>query len=200
MEDPRRRSPDEELRPPGDDAVIGRAVKISLLALAALAAVVAVVYLALSGGEVEAPEVSLEAAAPAVVETEAEAPPVSFTDVTEAAGIDFVHHNGATGEKLLPETMGGGVAFFDGDGDDDPDLFLLNGAPWPHSPRPQTMPASRYYVNRGDGTFQDASRASGLDLTLYGTGVAAGDYDGDGAIDLFVAAVGRNRLLRNAGG
>ena len=129
-------------------------------------------------------------------------PTVPFTDVTAAAGIDFEHVNGAAGEKLLPETMGGGCAFFDADGDGDPDLFLVQGArwPWDDSPAPATPPTSKLYENDGTGKFRDVSAGSGLDIPFYGTGVAAGDYDGDGHVDLFVTAVGPDRLFRNLGG
>ena len=126
------------------------------------------------------------------------APPLPFTDITAGAGIDFVHHNGAYGERLLPETMGGGVAFFDYDNDGDQDLLLVNGTAWPG--QPQVDAQSRLYRNRGDGRFDDATAATGLGLRLYGMGVAVGDYDGDGFADLFVTAVGENRLLRNVGG
>ena len=93
--------------------------------------------------------------------------------------------------------MGSGVAFFDFDNDLDPDLFLVNSTSWPHSHPTKPLPTSALYRNLGDGRFADASRETGLDITLYGTGVATGDYDGDGWVDLFVTAVGSNRLLRN---
>ena len=126
------------------------------------------------------------------------APPLPFTDITAAAGIDFVHHNGAYGERLLPETMGGGVAFFDYDNDGDQDLLLVNGTTWPG--QPQVDARSRLYRNRGDGRFDDVTAATGMGLRLYGMGVAVGDYDGDGFVDVFVTAVGENRLLRNVRG
>ena len=126
------------------------------------------------------------------------APPLPFTDITASAGIDFPHHNGAYGERLLPETMGGGVAFFDYDNDGRQDLLLVNGTAWPG--RPQVDARSRLYRNRGDGRFHDVTEAIGLGLRLYGMGVAAGDYDDDGFVDVFVTAVGENRLLRNVHG
>ena len=118
-------------------------------------------------------------------------PQVRFTDVTEESGVDFIHNNGATGEKLLPETMGGGVAFTDIDGDGDPDIVLVNGTEWPGVNDRTTTP-SRIYLNDGTGRFKDVTEGSGLDVPLYGMGVAVGDYDGDGARDLFISAVGRN--------
>ena len=127
------------------------------------------------------------------------APPIPFTDITTEAGIDFVHENGAFGERLLPETMGGGIAFFDYDNDGDQDLLLIDSGQWPW--REGASPAhSRLYRNRGDGTFQDQTDATALALPIYGMGVAVGDYDGDGFVDIYVTAVGGNRLLRNVGG
>ena len=120
-------------------------------------------------------------------------------DVTEAAGIDFVHENGAFGEKYLPETMGSGVAFFDADGDGDQDLLFVNSRRWPgHRTEPE--PTAALYLNRGDGTFEDKTAGSGLDVPLYGMGVAIADYDADGDQDLYLTVLGPNRLLENAGG
>ena len=127
------------------------------------------------------------------------APPLPFADITKAAGIDFVHETGAYGERLLPETMGGGVAFLDYDNDGDQDLLFVNSAPWPWRDA-EPADGSRLYRNRGDGTFDDVSAAAGVDVPLYGMGVAVGDYDGDGFVDAYFTAVGRNRLLRNEGG
>ena len=127
-------------------------------------------------------------------------PSLAFTDITNDAGIDFVHDPGAYGERLLPETMGGGVAFVDYDNDGDQDLLFVNSTTWPWRPQPATLPTSKLYRNRGDGTFEDVSRATGMAFALYGMGVATGDFDGDGFVDVFVTAVGENRLFRNLGG
>ena len=126
-------------------------------------------------------------------------PQLPFTDITAAAGIDFVHESGAYGERLLPETMGGGVAFLDYDNDGDQDLLFVNSRQWPWREDARHA-TSHLYRNRGDGTFEDVSSATGIALQLYGMGVAVGDYDGDGFVDVFVTAVGANRLLRNAAG
>jgi hypothetical protein len=127
-----------------------------------------------------------------------EAPiPVIFTDVTAAAGIRFEHQSGARGRKYLPETMGSGLAWFDFDGDGRPDLFFVNGTDWPESRRGSYSQA--LYRNRGDGTFEEATRAAGLEADLYGIGAAAADYDNDGDVDLFVNALGPDRLYRNRG-
>ncbi len=126
-------------------------------------------------------------------------PSVRFVDVTRSAGIDFVHRNGAYGEKLLPETMGGGVAFFDFDGDGDPDLVLVGGRDWPWREARDSRPSLALLRNDG-GRFADVTAGSGLDVQLYGMGAAAADFDADDRIDLFVTAVGGNRLFRNLGG
>lgn len=130
-----------------------------------------------------------------------EIPDLPFTDITRAAGIDFIHVSGASGEKLLPETMGSGCAFFDYDNDGDQDLLLVNAQRWPWDGT-TTEPDGRcaLYQNDGEGAFRDVSVETGMDVQLYGTGVAVGDYDNDGFVDVYLAAVGSNRLLRNVGG
>ena len=181
------------------DEVIGVALQRSLAVLGLIALVVATFVWWRTREEI-VPEVEIEAAAPVEVARRETAPAVRWSDVTTAAGIDFIHHNGASGEKLLPETMGAGVAFFDADGDRDADLFFVNGADWPHAVPSGAMPRSAFYANDGSGRFTDRSAAAGLDLELYGTGVAVGDVDGDGRIDLYVTSVGTNRLLRGLAG
>ena len=126
-----------------------------------------------------------------------QAPSIAFTDVTAAAGITFRHVNGAFGRKYLPETMGSGVAVLDVDGDGLQDLFFVNGKAWPGRQGPPSRPV--LYRNTGGGRFADITRASGLDVEVYGMGATAGDYDNDGDIDLFVTALGGNRLFRNDG-
>ena len=121
-----------------------------------------------------------------------------FIDVTEKAGIDFVHVNGATGKKYLPETMGSGVAFFDADGDGDQDLLFANGMPWPGETTPHRATAA-LYRNTGDGTFDDATAGSGFDRKVYGMGLAVADYDGDGDRDVYLTALGTNLLFQNNG-
>jgi enediyne biosynthesis protein E4 len=157
---------------------------------AGAAAILAIVAAAGCGGR-ETP------ATPAAPPVES-ANPVTFADATRAAGIAFTHRSGAAGRKYLPETMGSGLVFFDADGDGRQDLFFVNGHDWPASRRGG---ASRqaFYRNRGDGTFEDRSAASGLDVELYAIGAAAADYDNDGDADLFVNALGPDRLFRNRG-
>jgi hypothetical protein len=129
-------------------------------------------------------------------------PTVRFTDVTEQAGIRFAHYNGAAGKKLLPETMGGGVCVLDYDRDGRQDLLFVSACPWPGHKAPEKPAPSclTLYRNRGDGTFEDATAAAGLAVTMYGMGACAGDFDGDGFVDLFVTGVGGCRLFRNAAG
>ena len=122
---------------------------------------------------------------------------IQFREVTSQAGIHFLHNNGAFGRKYLPETMGPGVAFIDYDNDGWPDIFLVNGMDWPGHPRKHSAP--KLYHNNHDGTFTDVTRKAGLDIELYGMGVAVGDYDNDGNDDLFVTAYGQNHLFHNNG-
>ena len=185
----------------GEDR-IRRALRVSLVAAAAIAVVtVATFWLSTRKPADDAPGEHRPAGPDAPQDdVSSRLPTLTFTDTTNQAGIGFVHETGAYGERLLPETMGGGVAFFDYDNDGDPDLLFVNSATWPWRPQPATPATSKLYRNRGDGTFEDVSEATGMDVVLYGMGVATGDYDGDGFVDAFVTAVGENRLFRNVGG
>ncbi|MFV1966325.1 MAG: CRTAC1 family protein, partial [Pirellulaceae bacterium] len=128
-------------------------------------------------------------------------PTAVFTDITVDSGIGFIHENGARGEKLLPETMGGGCAFLDFDRDGDQDILFVNSCHWPwddESDRPE--PTMCLYRNDGTGRFDDVTKEAGLKVAFYGMGVAVGDYDNDGDPDLFVSSVGPNHLYRNDAG
>jgi hypothetical protein len=118
---------------------------------------------------------------------------VTFRDISQQSGIHFTHNNGAFGKKFLPETLGSGVAFIDYDNDGWPDIFLVNGTDWPGHARKHTAP--KLYHNNHDGTFTDVTHKAGLDVEMYGMGVAVGDYDNDGFDDLFVTALGQSRLF-----
>jgi hypothetical protein len=121
----------------------------------------------------------------------------SFTDVTTAAGLQFQHNSGAFGGKFLPETLGSGCAFLDYDNDGWQDILLVNGMDWPgHKRQKSTL---HLYRNNRNGTFADVTRAAGLDVELYGMGVAVGDYDNDGFPDIFISCVGQSRLFHNNG-
>ena len=122
---------------------------------------------------------------------------VRFTDVTGSAGIKFQHNSGAYGGKLLPETLGSGCAFLDYDGDGWQDILLVNSMDWPGHKRRWSTP--QLYRNNRDGTFTDVTKAAGLDVEIYGMGVAVGDYNNDGFPDIFVTCVGQSRLFRNMG-
>ncbi len=192
--------PEEELVPE-DDAIIGQALKWSAVAFVAIGAVVAAVVL-LRPKE-DTTEVVKEKDAGAIeslVTDESVIPSVRFTDCTEEAGIDFVHESGARGEKFLPETMGGGAAFFDYDGDGDQDLFFVNGAP-PASEVAATgatgSVGNRLYRNDGHGRFDDVTADAGIAGSNWGMGAAVGDYDADGRIDVFTTGIGGNHLFRN---
>ena len=128
-------------------------------------------------------------------------PGFHLVDVTSQAGINFRHNSGAYGGKLLPETLGAGCAFLDYDGDGWQDILLVNGADWPGHKRGSTsQPNSlKLYRNNRNGTFSDSTRSAGLDVEMYGMGVAVGDYDNDGFPDILITCVGQNRLFKNTG-
>ncbi len=135
--------------------------------------------------------------AAAGVQASQESPGFRFADVTHQAGIQFQHNSGAFGGKFLPETLGSGCAFLDYDRDGWQDILLINGADWPGHKK--TRSTLRLYHNNGNGTFTDVTTHAGLDIELYGMGVAVGDYNNDGFPDILVTCVGQNRLFRNTG-
>ena len=122
---------------------------------------------------------------------------ITFRDITQKAGIHYAHNNGAFGKKYLPETMGPGVAFIDYDNDGWQDIFVANGTNWPGQPSKHSTP--KLYHNNHDGTFTDVTHKAGLDVEMFGMGVAVGDYDNDGYDDLLVTAMGQSRLFHNNG-
>ncbi len=199
MADERKRAPEEEWVPE-DDTVIGKAFRWSLAVIVAVAAVAAIAVWVMRDRPEAATVVERAPveAPPPLEQADARMPDVRWSDVTDEAGIGFRHVNGATGQKFLPETMGGGVAFLDHDGDGDQDLLLVNSARWPGASGPR--PTMALYENDGSGRFVDATAGSGLDVSFYGQGVAVGDVDGDGRSDVFLTALGPNRLLLNRGG
>lgn len=182
-----------------DDRVIGTAFKVSLAVIVVTAAGL---YAGFSWYEADPPAITPEAplrGAQTTARPSASAiPKLPFEDVSISSGINFRHTTGAYGERLLPETMGAGAAFFDYDNDGDQDLLLVNGSTWPW--RGERAPAgAKLYANRGDGAFDDVTAGSGLEQPGYGMGVTTADYDGDGFVDVFLTQVGPNRLFRNLG-
>ena len=135
------------------------------------------------------------AALPAIVA--AEPPALRFLDVTAEAGIDFVHTNGASREKRLPETDGSGVAFLDADGDGRQDLYFVNSG---HLEKGRQGADNRLYRSVGDGHFEAVPGAGGAPGDAYGMGVLAGDPDNDGDVDLYLTAWGADQFYRNDGG
>ena len=121
---------------------------------------------------------------------------VKFTDVTAAAGIKFTHNSGRAGKKFLPETLGSGGAFVDFDGDGWQDVVLVNSKDWTPRGR-RSLPA--LYKNNRNGTFTNVTAGSGLDVEMYGMGLAAADYDNDGKSDLYITALEGDRLFHNEG-
>lgn len=135
-------------------------------------------------------------AACALAQTPPPPPPIKFTDVTTASGIRFTHNSGRAGKKFLPETLGAGGAFFDFDNDGWQDIILINSKDW--TPRGRRS-LSALYKNNRNGAFTNVTAGSGLDVEMYGMGVAAGDYDNDGRDDLYITALEGDRLFHNEG-
>jgi hypothetical protein len=124
-------------------------------------------------------------------------PGFRLVDITERAGIHFIQNPGAYGGKLLPETLGSGCAFLDYDSDGWQDILLVNAMDWPGHKRQRTT--MKLYRNNRNGTFTEVTKAAGLDVEMYGMGVAVGDYNNDGFPDIFISCVGQSHLFRNTG-
>ena len=125
--------------------------------------------------------------------------PIRFTDVAKSAGLNFILENNATPEKHLIETMAGGVAAFDYNGDGFTDIFFTNGASLPSLKKESPRFWNRLFRNEGGMRFTDVTEEARVAGEGYSMGAAAGDYDNDGHVDLFVAGVNRNILYHNLG-
>lgn len=134
----------------------------------------------------------------AVLCSGATAGPITLTDVTQHTGINFVHTDGSHGRYYIMETVCAGLALFDYDGDGHIDLYFLNGAPLPGASG-QIRPANALYRNNGDWTFTDVTAKAGVGDTGFALGVAVGDYNNDGALDLYLNNYGPNVLYCNNG-
>ena len=124
---------------------------------------------------------------------------VGLRNVAQTAGLDFVHQHSPTPEKHYVESAPGGLAVFDYNGDGRPDIFFTNGASTPSLEKTSPAFANRLYRNDGGMRFTDVTDAAGVQGHGYAMGAAAADYDNDGHVDLFVAGVRQNQLLRNLG-
>ncbi|QDT59663.1 ASPIC and UnbV [Stieleria bergensis] len=194
-------APDETLEEDvQNDAVIGSALRNSLIVfcVAMFPIMIFLIYLNVTKKDDQTVEVEPQAPEARVIDDES-LPTIQMTDVTAESGVQFKHHAGKAGEKLLPETMGSGVAVFDYNNDGNQDLLFINSTDWPWTDNGKQATCQLY---QGDGQFHftDVSQETGLDISLYGMGTAIGDYDNDGDQDVFISAVGGNRLLRNDDG
>jgi hypothetical protein len=124
---------------------------------------------------------------------------ISFEDVIATSGIAFQLNNSVSPQRYSIETMMGGVAVFDYNNDGLLDVFFTNGASIPSLEKSSPIYSNRLYRNNGDGTFTDVTASAGLQGIGYSMGVAAGDYDNDGFVDLYVAGYDRNQLFHNNG-
>jgi len=185
-----------------DDSVIGRAFMGSAVVFVLIGLIVGVSYFVLT----RKPKVEIAEADPQVLPTVRELPKLTIPnipwgDITESAGIQFVHCSGAAGEKLLPETMGSGCAFLDFDSDGDQDILLVNSCDWPnHAVGSKPASTLAMFANDGKGKYNEVTKDVGLDVSVYGMGVACGDYDNDGKVDVFISCLGQDKLFHNEDG
>ncbi|MFK8013613.1 MAG: CRTAC1 family protein [Marinicellaceae bacterium] len=182
----------------GNDEVIAEYFKKSIIVIMAVLIVAAIIYFVMNR-KVEKPEIiEKKYQPPAQLKTKKQPPKINFTEQAENRGINFIHENGATGERMLPETMGSGVAFLDYDNDGDQDVLFANGTNWPWDDAKDSH--QMLYENDGKGMFTEVSEKMGINDQFYGTGIAIGDVNNDGFDDIFIAAVGTNHLYLNQSG
>lgn len=123
---------------------------------------------------------------------------IILSDVTKDTGITFIHTDGSSGRRYIMETVTAGLALFDYDGDSDIDIYFLNGAPLKGTTC-KTPPKNALYRNDGGWKFTDVTEKAGVGVTVYGLGIAIGDYDNDGDPDIYLNNYGPNVLYRNNG-
>ena len=190
-------TPDEE--DIQNDEAIGKALRLSVVFIGIVAlAVLGVIYLPQLFEPTDEPEEEKTVALPTKREKSVKLPNIPLTDITSQAGIEWEHFSGRTGEKLLPETMGGGVAVLDYDADGDQDLLFVGGTNWPWAEQKHDSQSLCLYANDGSANFSDVTAQAGLSgIDIYGMGPAVGDFNNDGWVDLYITAVGANLLLVN---
>jgi enediyne biosynthesis protein E4 len=128
-----------------------------------------------------------------------DAGPIRFEEIAAKAGLNYITATASTENKNQPQTMVGGVALFDYDGDGYLDVYLVGGASIPSLIKDSPVYWNRLFHNNRDGTFTDVTERAGLAGAGYGSGVAIGDYDNDGWPDVFLANVTGNQLFHNNG-
>lgn len=188
--------------PEQDDAIIGVAIKWSAVVLFTILAIGGAVWGILRFNQKEEVAKEIEVTLPQQrTQVAVSLPKIPLTDISDECGISFTHFNGMDGEKLLPETMGGGVAIFDFDNDGDQDVLFVNSNPWIWSKTPvEPRPTLKLFANDGKAQFTDVTEQTGLAISLFGMAPTVGDFDNDGWLDLFITAVGKNVLLKNEQG
>ena len=124
---------------------------------------------------------------------------IQFENVIQSSKIKFTLKNSVSPQRYTFETMVGGLALLDYNNDGLLDIFFTNGAAIPSLEKGDPIHWNRLFRNNGDGTFTDVTEKAGLGGLGYSMGVAAGDYDNDGFVDLYVTGLNRNQLFRNNG-